>query len=137
MNPFHAAEVLSVRHWTAHLFSFTTTREDSFRFLGGQFVMIGLPVDGRPLMRAYSSASSPCESRDRFGRARSCAADASTAGGPARPSGRAECAEAFAQPARHRPAGDGDERQAGHAVADGGEPVGADPAAFERLEAPP
>ena len=61
MNLFHDADVLSVRHWTDRLFSFTTTREDGFRFLSGQFVMIGLAVDGRPLMRAYSIASSPYE----------------------------------------------------------------------------
>jgi ferredoxin/flavodoxin---NADP+ reductase len=61
MNPFHEARVRSVRHWTDRLFSFTTTREDGFRFLSGQFVMIGLNVDGRPLMRAYSIASSPYE----------------------------------------------------------------------------
>jgi ferredoxin--NADP+ reductase len=61
MNPFHESVVLSVRHWTDRLFSFTTTREDGFRFLSGQFVMIGLSVDGRPLMRAYSIASSPYE----------------------------------------------------------------------------
>ena len=61
MNPFHEAQVLTVHHWTDRLFSFTTTREDGFRFVAGQFVMIGLPVDGRPLMRAYSIASSPYE----------------------------------------------------------------------------
>jgi len=66
MDPFYGAKVLTVRHWTDRLFSFTTTREDSFRFLSGQFVMIGLPVDGRPLMRAYSIASSPYESHLEF-----------------------------------------------------------------------
>ncbi len=66
MNPFHDAEVLSVHHWTDRLFSFTTTREDSFRFLAGQFVMIGLAIDGRALMRAYSIASSPYESHLEF-----------------------------------------------------------------------
>jgi ferredoxin--NADP+ reductase len=49
--------VLSVRHWTEDLFSFTTTRNESLRFRSGQFVMIGLSVDGRPLLRAYSIAS--------------------------------------------------------------------------------
>ena len=55
------ATVLSVRHWTDHLFSFTTTRDDGFRFQSGQFVMVGLPIGGRPLMRAYSIASSAYE----------------------------------------------------------------------------
>lgn len=55
------ATVLTVHHWTDRLFSFTTTREASFRFESGQFTMIGLPVDGRPLLRAYSMASSAYE----------------------------------------------------------------------------
>lgn len=59
MGTFMPARVLSVRHWTERLFSFTTTREAAFRFTSGQFVMLGLMVDGRPLMRAYSIASSP------------------------------------------------------------------------------
>ena len=50
-------KVLSVHHWNESLFSFTTTRSDSLRFESGQFVMIGLHVDGRPLLRAYSIAS--------------------------------------------------------------------------------
>ena len=49
--------VTGVRHWTPTLFSFTTTRDPAFRFLSGQFTMIGLPVDGKPLLRAYSMAS--------------------------------------------------------------------------------
>lgn len=50
-------EVRSVRHWNEHLFSFTITRPASFRFRSGEFVMIGLPGEGRPLLRAYSIAS--------------------------------------------------------------------------------
>jgi len=57
MAKFGTERVLSVRHWNDTLFSFTTTRDDSLRFENGQFVMIGLEVDGRPLMRAYSIAS--------------------------------------------------------------------------------
>lgn len=54
----HATEtVLSVRHWNDTLFSFRTTRDKSLRFTNGQFVMVGLEVDGRPLTRAYSIAS--------------------------------------------------------------------------------
>jgi ferredoxin--NADP+ reductase len=49
--------VLSVRHWSESVFSFTTTRDPALRFENGHFVMIGLAVDGRPLMRAYSIAS--------------------------------------------------------------------------------
>ena len=52
-----AETVTSVHHWTERLFSFTTTRSQSLRFENGQFVMIGLPVEGKPLLRAYSIAS--------------------------------------------------------------------------------
>jgi ferredoxin--NADP+ reductase len=57
MSAFNREKVLSVRHWTDTLFSFTATRNSGFRFLNGQFAMIGLEVDGRPLLRAYSMAS--------------------------------------------------------------------------------
>ena len=50
-------EVRSVHHWNPHLFSFTITRPASFRFRSGEFVMIGLPGEGRPLLRAFSIAS--------------------------------------------------------------------------------
>lgn len=49
--------VLDVRHWTDELFSFRLSRPASFRFRSGEFVMIGLMVEGRPLLRAYSVAS--------------------------------------------------------------------------------
>lgn len=49
--------VLSVRHWNDKLFSFRVTRDRGFRFRNGHFVMLGLPVDGKPCMRAYSVAS--------------------------------------------------------------------------------
>jgi ferredoxin--NADP+ reductase len=50
-------KVLSVHHWTDRLFSFRITRPATFRFRSGEFVMIGLTVDGKPLLRAYSIAS--------------------------------------------------------------------------------
>jgi ferredoxin/flavodoxin---NADP+ reductase len=49
--------VLSVHHWNDTLFSFTTTRSASLRFQSGQFVMIGLEIAGKPLLRAYSVVS--------------------------------------------------------------------------------
>jgi ferredoxin--NADP+ reductase len=49
--------VLSVRHWNDTVFSFATTRDVSLRFENGHFVMVGLTVDEKPLMRAYSIAS--------------------------------------------------------------------------------
>jgi ferredoxin--NADP+ reductase len=57
MSNMFEAKVLSVRHWTDRLFSFTTTRDPAFRYQSGQFTMIGLKVDGKPLMRAYSMVS--------------------------------------------------------------------------------
>ena len=54
MSALTLATVLDVHHWTPTLFSFTATRDPGFRFLAGQFTMIGLQVDGRPLLRAYS-----------------------------------------------------------------------------------
>lgn len=54
---FAEETVVEVNHWTDRLFSFRTTRDRGFRFENGQFAMIGLPVDGRPLVRAYSMAS--------------------------------------------------------------------------------
>ena len=54
---FFVEKVLSVRHWTDRLFSFTITRPTSFRFRSGEFVMIGLPGEKKPVMRAYSIAS--------------------------------------------------------------------------------
>ena len=52
-----AERVLSVHHWNDTLFTFTCTRDEGLRFINGQFVMIGLEVNGKPLMRAYSIAS--------------------------------------------------------------------------------
>lgn len=57
MSSLNEERVLSVRHWNESLFSFTTTRSPSFRFKNGHFVMIGLEVEGRPLLRAYSMVS--------------------------------------------------------------------------------
>ncbi len=57
MSKFSSETILSVHHWNDSLFSIKTTREDSLRFENGQFVMIGLEVDGLPLTRAYSIAS--------------------------------------------------------------------------------
>ena len=58
--------VLTVRHWNDSLFSFRTTRDPGLRFENGQFVMIGLEVEGRPLLRAYSIASANHEEHLEF-----------------------------------------------------------------------
>lgn len=57
MKSFNEETVLSVHHWNDTLFSFKTTRDAGFRFRNGEFTMVGLQIDGRPLLRAYSMAS--------------------------------------------------------------------------------
>jgi len=57
MSKFGIESVISVHHWNERLFSFTTTRNPGLRFVNGQFVMVGLDVNGKPLTRAYSIAS--------------------------------------------------------------------------------
>jgi ferredoxin--NADP+ reductase len=58
--------VLTVRHWTDTQFTFTTTRDRGLRFENGQFVMVGLALDSRPLLRAYSIASANHEEHLEF-----------------------------------------------------------------------
>lgn len=50
-------KILNVEHYTDRLFRIETTRDPSIRFRDGEFLMIGIEVDGKPLMRAYSVAS--------------------------------------------------------------------------------
>jgi len=57
MTKFIEERVTKVIHWNEHLFSFRCTRSNSFRFQNGHFVMLGLEVEGKPLLRAYSIAS--------------------------------------------------------------------------------
>ena len=66
MSAFSEQTVLSVHHWTDRLFSFTTTRGPSLRFLNGHFTMIGLRVNGKPLLRAYSVVSANYEEHLEF-----------------------------------------------------------------------
>src|SRR5690606_7533801 len=66
MAAFNTEQVQSVHHWNDTLFSFTTTRDPALRFHNGHFVMIGLEVNGKPLMRAYSIASANYEENLEF-----------------------------------------------------------------------
>lgn len=66
MAAYNVQKVLSVHHWTEAYFSFTCTRDEHLRFDNGQFVMVGLMVDGKPLMRAYSVASANWEEHLEF-----------------------------------------------------------------------
>ena len=53
----YAETVTEVHHYTDRLFRFRMTRPAEFRFRSGEFAMIGLMVDGKPIYRAYSVAS--------------------------------------------------------------------------------
>lgn len=66
MNRQSTERVIDVHHWNESLFSFRTSRSPTLRFRNGHFVMIGLPVDGKPLMRAYSIASANHEEHLEF-----------------------------------------------------------------------
>jgi len=66
MSAFNPARVLSVHHWNDTLFSFKTTRDPALRFHNGHFVMLGLEIDGKPLVRAYSIASANYEEELEF-----------------------------------------------------------------------
>ena len=48
-----------VHHWSDRTFSFKTTRNQGFKFNAGEFAMIGLMIDGRKVVRAYSVVSPP------------------------------------------------------------------------------
>ncbi|HET9679963.1 MAG TPA: ferredoxin--NADP reductase [Gammaproteobacteria bacterium] len=61
MPNLQTERVLDVRHWNNGLFSFKTTRNQSLRFENGQFLMLGLAVNDKPLLRAYSVASANWE----------------------------------------------------------------------------
>ena len=61
MAQLNEETVLGVHHWSDTLFSFTTTRSTGLRFQNGHFLMVGLEVEGRPLLRAYSVVSANYE----------------------------------------------------------------------------
>lgn len=66
MKPLRRERVVDVHHWNDSLFSFRTTRDPGLRFDSGQFIMVGLPTDGKPVMRAYSFASAAWEEELEF-----------------------------------------------------------------------
>jgi ferredoxin--NADP+ reductase len=66
MSQLNEERVLGVHHWNARVFSFTTTRDPGLRFRSGHFLMMGLEVEGRPLLRAYSLASAHYEDHLEF-----------------------------------------------------------------------
>lgn len=66
MTSIREETVTHVHHWSDTLFSFKTTRRSGFRFENGHFTMVGLPIDGKPVMRAYSVASANHEEELEF-----------------------------------------------------------------------
>ncbi|MCF2524892.1 ferredoxin--NADP reductase [Bradyrhizobium sp. G127] len=66
MAKYNEEMITSVTHWSDRLFSFRTTRSKTLRFESGHFVMIGLRLENRPLLRAYSIASSKYEDHLEF-----------------------------------------------------------------------
>lgn len=66
MRSIISETVTAVRHWNDTLFSFKTTRKPTFTFENGQFVMMGLQLDDKPLLRAYSIASANYEEELEF-----------------------------------------------------------------------
>ena len=66
MSAFHEENVLDVHHWTDRLFTFKTTRDPALRFSNGHFTMIGLKVNNKPLLRAYSIVSANYEDHLEF-----------------------------------------------------------------------
>ena len=61
MAEAHTETVTEVHHWSDRLFTIKTTRDPTLRFRNGEFAMLGIMVDGKPLMRAYSMASANYE----------------------------------------------------------------------------
>lgn len=66
MRSIISETVTAVRHWNDTLFSFKTTRKPTFTFENGQFVMMGLQLEDKPLLRAYSIASANYEDQLEF-----------------------------------------------------------------------
>jgi ferredoxin--NADP+ reductase len=66
MATYTTEQVTEVTHWNDKLFSFVTTRRSGLRFENGQFVMLGLNIAERKVVRAYSIASANYEERLEF-----------------------------------------------------------------------
>jgi len=66
MTEIHRETVIDVHHWSDTLFTIKTTRNRGLRFRNGEFAMMGMEIEGRPLMRAYSMASANYEEHLEF-----------------------------------------------------------------------
>ena len=66
MMEINRETVIDVHHWSDTLFTIKATRDRSLRFRNGEFAMMGLEVEGKPLLRAYSMASANYEDHLEF-----------------------------------------------------------------------
>ena len=66
MTELYRERVIDVHHWSDSLFTIKATRNRSLRFRNGEFAMMGIEVDGKPLLRAYSMASANYEDHLEF-----------------------------------------------------------------------
>ena len=66
MTEIHKETVIDVHHWSDTLFTIKSTRDRSLRFRNGEFAMMGMEIEGKPLMRAYSMASANYEDHLEF-----------------------------------------------------------------------
>lgn len=55
--PYSTETITHVQRWSDQLFSFRITRPAGFDFKAGQYVRLGLPIDGQMVWRAYSITS--------------------------------------------------------------------------------
>jgi ferredoxin--NADP+ reductase len=66
MATYTTERVIAVQHWSDRLFSFRTTRHTGLRFENGQFIMLGLELGAKKVVRAYSIASANHEEHLEF-----------------------------------------------------------------------
>ena len=66
MTEIYRETVIDVHHWSNTLFTIKTTRNRSLRFRNGEFAMMGIEIEGKPLMRAYSMTSANYEDHLEF-----------------------------------------------------------------------
>ena len=66
MMEINRETVIDVHHWSDTLFTIKATRDRSLRFRNGEFAMMGIEVEGKPLLRAYSMASANYEDHLEF-----------------------------------------------------------------------
>ena len=65
-SPAYNTTVNDVEHYTDSYFRFRVKRPDGFQFISGQFIMLGLLLEEKPIMRAYSIASADWDEEFEF-----------------------------------------------------------------------